>query len=97
MVVAYYWRRQTADTKELMDSAAGLIRSELNELKRQVESEYQEISKVVHGENWHRMSTIREEESDEDDSDTSIGIFNRLIGGMKAVARKAGESFTIYK
>lgn len=27
----------------------------------------------------------------------STGVFNRLIGGMKAVARKASESFTMYK
>lgn len=59
MVVAYYWRQQAAQIREIMESAAGLVRTELNELRKQVDIEHQEISRVKHGDNWQRMSTIR--------------------------------------
>ena len=59
MVVSYYWRQQVEQLRETLESAAGLMRGELHELRRQVDTEHQEISRIKHGENWHRMSTIR--------------------------------------
>lgn len=43
------------------------------------------------------MSTIREEDTDEDESDSLIGSFNKTIGSLKNTSRKMAETFVMYK
>ncbi len=43
-----------------------MLTKEATDLKMQVNEEHGEILKIV--DNYHRMSTIREEDTDEDDS-----------------------------
>jgi hypothetical protein len=97
MAVAYYWHRKSRQLQELLDCASSVLRSEVLELRKQVDAEHQEISSISQGDNRHRMSTIREEDTDDDESDNLMGVFNRVIGSLKGTAKKAAETFVIYK